>query len=708
MKKTIILSLLLCFSASLAFAQEELSKAEQKFRKKIWGEPSAAFRATETPEKYKNESAVILAKTFEYEFTKLSMMQTLRETMFYQTRIKLLDAAAVKEYSEISFNPYARPSDYHQLSEYRIAIKIVKADKREIVIDNSEKVAMEVQNDYAKAKSFKLAVPNLEVGDIIDYFIYYNFTLTSMAFIMPYQQFIISEQYPIAYYRFSALLQRKTGMNFSGTGGVPELKMEEDKDGDDIRYFEMRNIDKAPDLKWFYPYRVLPAVRFQARMTGHYYNTFWDAKGRSIKTKTTTDEWIKQLRNDKDIDSEISLKSFNKMKKETNINTFLMEAQALHFYTIYTNALLGLGNGSNRVFDVAVANFKKNKIPFKYAYCIPREYITLNDIILQRDVIRGIYIESTKTFAFGSGFFGKVPAYMQGTKVYAMSGLSKKPTLETIDLPAENKNENATLTDINVSFIPDNEENLLIKSKETTLGNNQDVSGLYTEYQFNKQFTDEYASYQMKTPTLQKEFIRIKKEVDDFYKSKKGIKMNEEKRKDTVDRNPVVTASLKKEYETDKIILKRFEIAQLGALAEKSEVIINKDFEIGGLFKKVGENYILDAGKLIGSQLALKKEELIRTQDVYMPYAREFKNTVKITVPAGYSVQGLEKFTYNISNETGGFVSKAELVENEIIITTHKYYNHLFEKAADWDKMTAFLEGCFQFTQQKILLKKNN
>ena len=74
MKKTIILSLLLCFSASLAFAQEELSKAEQKFRKKIWGEPSAAFRATETPEKYKNESAVILAKTFEYEFTKLSML----------------------------------------------------------------------------------------------------------------------------------------------------------------------------------------------------------------------------------------------------------------------------------------------------------------------------------------------------------------------------------------------------------------------------------------------------------------------------------------------------------------------------------------------------------------------------------------------------------------------------------------------------------
>ena len=212
----------------------------------------------------------------------------------------------------------------------------------------------------------------------------------------------------------------------------------------------------------------------------------------------------------------------------------------------------------------------------------------------------------------------------------------------------------------------------------------------------------------MNTPELQKEFVRIKQEVDKFYQSKKGIKLMAEKRKDTIDRNPIVTASLKKEYETDKITLKRFEIAQLGALVEKSEVIINRDFEIGGLFKKVGENYILDAGKLIGGQLELKKEELARTQDVYMPYAREFKNTIYITIPTGYSAQGLEKFNYNITNETGGFVSKAEIVENKIIITTHKSYNHLFEKAADWDKMTAFLEGCFQFTQQKILLKKNN
>ena len=123
----------------------------------------------------------------------------------------------------------------------------------------------------------------------------------------------------------------------------------------------------------------------------------------------------------------------NKMKKETNINTFLMEAQALHSYIYYTDVLLGLRNGYNNVFDVAAANLKKNKIPFKYAYCVPREYFTLNDIILRRDILRGVYIENTKTFVFNSGFFGKVPAYMQGTKAYAMSVLDKKPTLEKID-----------------------------------------------------------------------------------------------------------------------------------------------------------------------------------------------------------------------------------------------------------------------------------
>lgn len=700
MKKTIILSLLLFFSVNASFAQEKLSSAEQKFRKKIWGEPTTAFKATETPEKYKNESAVILAKTFEYELRKQVLGGVLREALFFHTRIKLLDAAAVKEYSEISFNPYATPTGYHRLMEYRIAVKIVKADKREIVIDNSEKVAMEVQNNYASAKSFKIAVPNLEAGDIIDYFIYYNFMVGNLLN-MPYQQFIVPEEYPIVNFRFTALLQRKTSMNFSGTNGVPELKMEEDKDGDDVRYFEMNNLEKVPDLRWFYPYRALPAVRFQATMTGTPFNDFWDAKNRQVKTKTSTEDWMKEFNeNKKNYSKYLKLESFNKMKKGDNINAFLAEAQALNIYTD------NVGEAYNKILAIAMVNLKKNKIPFKYIYYVPREYLNIENIILRRDFFVGIYIESTKTFVFEDNFFGNVPAQVQGTKAYAINVLDKKPTLEKIDLPVEDKSKNATITDINVAFIPDNEENLLIKAQETTLGNNQDLSSLYTKMQYYRQVLSEYQSYALKTPILQKEFLRIRARNDKYYKSKEGIKANEARKKDTLDRNPIVTTSLKKEYETEKITLKRFEIAQLGALAEKSEVIINKDFEIGGLFKKVGENYILDAGKLIGSQLALKKEELIRTQDVYMPYAREFKNTVKITVPAGYSVQGLEKFTYNISNETGGFVSKAELVENEIIITTHKFYNHLFEKAADWDKMTAFLEGCFQFTQQKILLKK--
>jgi hypothetical protein len=131
-----------------------------------------------------------------------------------------------------------------------------------------------------------------------------------------------------------------------------------------------------------------------------------------------------------------------------------------------------------------------------------------------------------------------------------------------------------------------------------------------------------------------------------------------------------------------------------------------ENYQIRGLLRKAGINYIFQAGKLIGTQVEINEEELKRKYDVYSDCPRTYTNEISITIPEGYKVLGLEKLLMNVSNETGSFLSKAWMDGNVLKIKTTKIYLHNFEKNNDWAKMVQFLDAAYDFTQARVLLKK--
>jgi hypothetical protein len=44
--------------------------------------------------------------------------------------------------------------------------------------------------------------------------------------------------------------------------------------------------------------------------------------------------------------------------------------------------------------------------------------------------------------------------------------------------------------------------------------------------------------------------------------------------------------------------------------------------------------------------------------------------------------------------------------DNKLIIKVKKQYNNYYEPNANWSKMILFLEAAYQFSQEKVLLKK--
>ncbi len=69
-------------------------------------------------------------------------------------------------------------------------------------------------------------------------------------------------------------------------------------------------------------------------------------------------------------------------------------------------------------------------------------------------------------------------------------------------------------------------------------------------------------------------------------------------------------------------------------------------------------------------------------------------------------MQGIDQLNTKVENEQGGFVTTAKLEDNKLVVTSDKYYNNIYDKAEAWSNYVDFLNAAANFTERKVLLKK--
>jgi hypothetical protein len=183
MKKTNCFIILFTFFSMAAFAQ---GKADQKYKKEsaeirseVWAWDKAQFKVKPVPDSLLKYSKVVMARHVElvgetkskyvsgFGFGK-TRTQTIMEIS--REMIKLNDKRSVEEYSELSFTKFAKSSYSYSKSSITtyIGIRVIKADGKITEIDADEVV---MTRDLSDEKKAKVAISNLQTGDIIDYFI---------------------------------------------------------------------------------------------------------------------------------------------------------------------------------------------------------------------------------------------------------------------------------------------------------------------------------------------------------------------------------------------------------------------------------------------------------------------------------------------------------------------------------------------------------
>jgi hypothetical protein len=690
MPKFLLTSFLLVSTLYNVVAQSEV---EKKVKEDIWVNAPSEFKTTEVPEKWKNESAVILALQREYigDFA-VKMNRMYVEKFNIHFRIKLLDKAAVEDFSELSFdNKHIKTNLFGRSSSYSIVgIKVIKPNGTEKEVDLSNAV----KTDAGSRKDKKIPIPNLETGDILDYFLAIKDESQSTPNFG--DEDLLEQKYPIVTNLITYQIPNQFEMYSSAFNNAPDFEMEV-KNRDKVYTIKDKMREKAPDLLWDFEYRTAPHIRYKIT-----------ERNNKPDTKSTAERILGSYAyNVSDIGFMADFMDGN-FKKEKDQKKIVYELCYLLNNPIYKKAYFNIEQGDpinpdytpDLYFALLNKYFVKYRIPHEIMIVANRRFgnfadlINLNacDFMIKVNTTPPIYIPRPSPFSIPN----EIPYVFDSMQAVTKSFL--KETARDKTLSTSKTADNSTETKIMVSLDPDDNTKSNIQRSIVAKGHSKDYHQymVFTNYDYFKEY--DQPKYQVESSHKLKDLIK------DYNKEK--TKFEQRVVQDYNDRDTRIKDYLERELDVKVSDYKNLKVKSIGMWHTSPNTEYSDEYVIENLTKKAGPNLIISLGKLIEKQTELKEEDKKRSRDVYMTYPRSFFYEITFKIPEGYTVEGLENFNKTVQNELGGFISSATNTGTTVIVKTKKYYNTNFCKAAEWPKIVSFLDAAVELYNAKLLLKK--
>ena len=730
---------------------KDYAKMKEEMNTKVFGTADPYFKSNTIPDEYKNESAVVIAQKHSLESDskfkyRIGFFAAAGAKFYFfdifRKKIMINDQSALKEFSELTFTKLQSKnwSPLGKLKDYTfINIRIIKPNGTTKTVDVDESAV--TLKDEKDEKKNKIAIPDLGVGDVIDYYVanYYQAEESSRTIPLLY---VLGDDYPILNYVISLQLDSRIAAEYQCINGAPDFKISPDEQGGgNVLNMAVTNVPKIKGLMWSSPARQLPIIRVDYVKGKISRSGMSDIKeGKVEKVNSTYADLIERdVANSMDAvcyNGAVASKAYKAEKSDvrTRWKSYIAKhpeankpdsiASFVFRYLNWVDFISGfsLKTDYNNGFR-SVQEYTEYYRIAKFAYLMIQEFKQDVDLVIvagknsyaRENVFKisdlSLLVKTNapkpQYFSFGDNLDhpDMIPYDLQGAKAkvfpFDKKGLVivvREKESSIVTLPETATKDNAESQTISASLDGSDPQLLLIKRKQSSKGSlKKDEQAALTIFEemskamgggveitddLIKQNDDRGKWAKKETPELQVLLDKARtKHKEDFE--------NE----------------IQRTFDVKAKDLKSYKILNFG-MSKDSPFEFEEEFTMEGWVKKAGNNYIVDIGKLIASQITVDKDQRQRTKDVYMPYARSFAYHIEFALPAGYSAEGVDKLNIAAENEAGGFKSVAKQDGNKLVIDINKYYNHSFEPAAKWPLLLSFIDKALEFNQQKVLLKK--
>ncbi|MFK8008531.1 MAG: hypothetical protein AB8H03_19385 [Saprospiraceae bacterium] len=738
-------NLFLIFSIVITFPIFSFSQDDNplEYYKLVLGESDNDFEVTEAPAEWKDESAVILCQKTYISFLGSKRRKGTKTKGITRKRVLIQDQTALDDYSE-----------YHYQSSDAVGLFIIKPDgkKEEIDISKAVKVETDVPRSYASSYQssdyYKIAIPNLAIGDILDYFKVFTEEYTSdVNIIAP-----ISSYYPIKYQELIFDLEKRWKFRYNSFNGAPDFIQDTEggvnakgkKSAGVSRFIikdEMRSTYK--DVMWDYENLTEPIIKIMASPIPK--GVKLDKNTKRIQQGTTFEDLFKSLTELKNMPPIVSSRGYTsgvytmgnyindlKFSGDSDEEVAAKIYYALRLGFIHQMANYSVTPTSTNKRGIQAADSKRYKklltpedyykmsdnyfayyfnqqlqeerISSEFVVAVPRFYGDLESVVLNQEVVIGIYIPTTKKYYWPFDNYlsaGEMDSRLFNTTVYHAHRLyGFEPSKETT--PTSNYRINSYINNIDLKIKDDNNDLEFTHKVQFRGAYKQRYYGLLL-------YQEKYVDEDDERIALGK--IKIAQKKIDQKVNKRKKKKNRISEEDIAEIKSELSEQkkenikdwIKQDFDTEEI--KEFKVISNGRFGDDLKAQIKYDAK--DYIKKAGPNLIFDIGKMIGSQIELDEDDLKdRTKNIEINYAKTIKNNITLELPEGYKAEGVENLNMSVDNEFGAFISEAKMEGNLLKVSTKKIYKNQTVPAKEWSKMIEMLELAFKFSQQKIILKK--
>ena len=760
MKKT-LLYLLLLVSVQPLFSQHRIKKSElESLAKQLKQNPllldnDADFKSNTNIEKWNNESAVILCQKTSFEFdrkgmsagkrigrniwgivfalptlgTSLIMANSTSETHMLieeteRRKLLLKDKYALEQYSILYFRLAAEGDAF--------AARVIKKDGQiepvsledAIKVDDVRTVPglFKSYTDFPlssvyRPDYYKLAVPDLEEGDMIEYE-FRNFNSRDYGYNPNYKEFdpvyyLCNRDMPVARQVIEVVTEDdKYYIGYKSLKGAPEF-VQSNVQGKKVYRWEDKARDKMTDTRFVNEFMEMPSVKFQVIYARNNSRDFVWFKNEADMKKDISDEYLaekaksfwfhpEKLRSTGDYmaglssDVESIKKSLYKSLKKKGITDGSDEEYARKaYYQIRSHTMY------NKWSDFAFAKvfsalLSQKKIQHEVVVTTSNVRTNLNKVAFTQELAWIIKMKNKYYYNPGEHHNPEeLPVHLAGNSAILFADGNNQGTVSKEVLPIPDTNSNKLRTQVKTM--------LDLNTLALSVDKNVDAKGLVKD-----DIIDETLAL---TPYMEADYrnydgMSMWEGMPAKQEEKATESFNQLKKQWKEEKPDMMKAMAESEYGHNVEKYNNFRLVQDGRSYKKKNLQYSESFVLADMIAKAGQDFLISLPSLVTQQTKISKEERTRTMPVDVRYPRTLSWNINFTIPAGYTVKGIESLNQNISNDCASFASNARIENNTLVIDVTKMYKGQHFDLQQWPKMLEVLEAAYNFSQSKIVLKK--
>lgn len=738
--------LICCAAAPLASpAQQGGTKYHEEaelIRKEMWSRDMPEFKKRDIPAGYLNSSKVIIARRLEVNadskkkiafrfglaaYRELTLTEVLREA------VKINDKSALSDYSEISYTQLEKKNGFlmDRTTVVYLGIRVTKPDgsSREINADD-----IVLTKDMKQQKEAKIAVPDLQVGDIIDYFIARQTNMSQIEELPPYL-FTFYDEAPVMHTSMHFEIGKKYAIEYRSYNGAPDFKVTKGEDDDNILDVVKTNIAPVTENDlWTAPFRQLPMIRLNILLgnKGLFAKKLNLRKPGELYRNQESDEYLEDRLRIIAVRRSLSRATFDMGKvsgeylKTIRKNRSRMSADSLArelFYVFRFHNFLEQ-NKEEKIADLLalpqitlnedIVTFylgeflKSENVENSLVYSSSNKGPRLKEILSPSDLNNIIMVGSGKNSFYGFSNIFTTPAY---TPSY-FENIKNAITVDTrgpretnarnfvqgaTNIKPSKPDDNRRIETIEADISP---ENGYLQVKRTST-----VTGHYkTQEQQRLILFEDYYEHERKKFNDDKSLIERLSEgrKTKSYAAELEAAFEEARKKN----KESFLEEAVNFFDTEIKDMDKWKVNKLGVRHTDPDLVYSSEFKIGGVVKKAGASYVIDIGKLQGAQLKIGESQRERTLDIYAPFPRSLRYNIRLAIPEGFAAEGVDALNKKVENSTGSFVCEAKADDKILVIQIVKTYANDYEPASNWKKMLEFIDAANEWTSARVVLRK--